>query len=308
MFHKQKMIHFVLRNNQHGCTMMRAKLETLPAIINQQSFVCYHMAMPAFDMFWHYHPEYELTYIISGNGRRLVGDCYEDFAAGDLVLLGPNLPHTWVSEKTKGNTCEAIVIQFGELFTNTLLQFPEMEKMEKLFALASRGISILPADKTQLLQSIIQLPNQSSQNALIQLIHILIQVISCTHRLLSSNHYKQTIGAGSQLRINKVFQYVQKHFKNDLRLSDVAAKLHLSETAFCKFFKRSSGRTFSDYVNEIRIAHACRLLIETDKQVAQVAYESGFESLTYFNRIFLKKKNIRPSEWRRISNTASVVL
>lgn len=302
------MIHFVQRNNQHGCTMMRAKLETLPAIINQQSFVCYHMVMPAFDMFWHYHPEYELTYIISGNGRRLVGDCYEDFAAGDLVLLGPNLPHTWVSEKTKGNTCEAIVIQFGELFTNALLQFPEMEKMEKLFTMASRGIRILPADKTQLIQSIIQLPNQSSQNALIQLIHILIQVSSCTHRLLSSNHYKQTIGTGSQLRINKVFQYVQKHFKNDLRLSDVAAKLHLSETAFCKFFKRSSGRTFSDYVNEIRIAHACRLLIETDKQVAQVAYESGFESLTYFNRIFLKKKNIRPSEWRRISNTASVVL
>jgi AraC-like DNA-binding protein len=302
------MIQFVVRNYQPGCIMMRAKLETLPATANQQSFACYRIAMPSFELFWHYHPEYELTYIISGRGRRLVGDCYEDFAAGDLVLLGPNLPHTWVSEKTKGNTCEAIVIQFGELFTSPLLQFPEMEKMEKIFVMASKGIHIQPAANTQLIQTIIQLPNQSPQNALTQLIQILFQVSSCTQRLLSSNHYKHTIGTGSQLRINKVFQYVQKHFKDNLQLTEVAAKLHLSETAFCKFFKRASGRTFSDYVNEIRIAHACKLLIETDKQVSQVAYESGFESLTYFNRIFLKKKNIRPKEWRRISITASVIL
>jgi AraC-like DNA-binding protein/mannose-6-phosphate isomerase-like protein (cupin superfamily) len=286
--------------------MIRAKLEAVATSTGPQSFVCYRIAKPFFELFWHYHPEYELTYIISGSGRRLVGDCYEDFTEGDMVLLGPNLPHTWVSEKTKGNICQAIVVQFGERFVHTLLQFSEMEHLQKLFELSSRGIQIQSTDRILLAQKFIQFPNLNPQDAFIQLIQILIQVSSCKQKLLSSAHYKNAQGTESQLRINKVFQYVQKHFREEMRLPEVAAKLHLSETAFCKFFKRASGRTFSDYVNDIRIAHACRLLMESDKQISQVAYESGFESLTYFNRIFLKKKNIRPSAWRKISTISSV--
>ena len=94
--------------------------------------------------------------------------------------------------------------------------------------------------------------------------------------------------------------YVQKEFKETVSLKKAASIIHLSESAFCKFFKRTSGKTFSDYTNEIRIAHACQLLIETDKPIIEIANDSGFESLTYFNRVFLRKKKKRPGEYRRI--------
>lgn len=106
-------------------------------------------------------------------------------------------------------------------------------------------------------------------------------------------------GTENQQRINTIFQYVQQEFNETISLKKAASLIHLSESAFCKFFKRTSGKTFSDYTNEIRIAHACQLLIETDHPVSEVAFSSGFDSITYFNRVFLKKKGVRPMHYRR---------
>jgi YesN/AraC family two-component response regulator len=105
-------------------------------------------------------------------------------------------------------------------------------------------------------------------------------------------------GNENQQRINKVFLYVQKEFKEHISLKKAASIIHLSESAFCKFFKRASGKTFSTYVNDIRIAYASQLLIESDKAIGEIAFESGFESLTYFNRVFLKTKGVKPRELR----------
>lgn len=279
---------------------MKPILEQLHHKTHNQSFLCYEVNVPSFEFLWHYHPEYELTFILNGNGKRLVGDSYENFEEGDLVLLGPMLPHTWVSEKRGKENCRAVVIQFTQAFVKQLVQFPEMNAFEKLFTKANRGLHFNKAKNGNcivLLQKMLQSNQLVSFTLLLQ---VLQQLALKREHPLTAIQFKPIKSNANQLRINQVFHYVQNQFREGVSLKKAASLIHLSESAFCKFFKRACGKTFSDYTNEVRIAHACNLLIETDKAIAEIAFESGFESLTYFNRVFLKKKSVRPGLYRKI--------
>ncbi|MFZ4058985.1 MAG: AraC family transcriptional regulator [Ferruginibacter sp.] len=277
---------------------MKPKLEQLLNRINHHSFIGYEVIVPAFEFLWHYHPEYELTYIVKGKGKRLVGDQYELFQEGDWVLLPPMLPHTWISEKKAKEKCHAIVIQFSKEFAEKLFQFSALKNIETLFSKCSRGLYFKSTNNGTLilLQSLLM------ENALTRFT-LLLQVFNQLALLkafpIASIQYKPVKGDENQQRINSVFLFVQKNFKDTITLKKAASLIHLSESAFCKFFKRASGQTFSNYINEIRIAHACHLLMETDLPISAIAFESGFESLTYFNRVFLKKKKITPSLYRK---------
>lgn len=279
---------------------MKPKLEQLTHRNNNRSFFSYEVSVPSFEFLWHYHPEYELTYIVKGKGKRLVGDVYEKFQEGDLVLIPPLLPHTWVSEKRGKENCRAIVIQFSVDFVEQLFQFPELACLKKLFANADRGLQLtIPKnhDLPLLLQKIVEGNELLSFTLLLQ---VLQQLTVKKPAPVVSVHFKPMKGNENQQRINKVFQYVQKEFAEHISLKKAASLIHLSESAFCKFFKRAGGKTFSDYTNEIRIAHACQLLIETDKPISEIAFNSGFDSVTYFNRVFLRKKKLRPLEYRKM--------
>jgi AraC-like DNA-binding protein len=120
-----------------------------------------------------------------------------------------------------------------------------------------------------------------------------------TSRALASPYFLPAPGKKTEGRIGKVFQYIHRHSAETVSLSEMAALINLSESAFCKFFKRTTGKTFSDYLSEIRVGHACHLLSESDDTISEIAYRSGFESLTYFNRVFLRKKGVRPREFRK---------
>lgn len=278
---------------------MKARLEQLAPKRNNRSFLCYEMETPVFSFYWHYHPEYELTLIIRGEGKRLVGDSYEQFEKDDLVLLGPLLPHTWITEKVNKQNNLAIVIQFSLEFMQPLLQYNEMASIKRLLQKADNGIQFLDKKEypTRLIQKMIG-SNEFDQMML--LIQVLQSLSQCKANYLSSATFKPLKGGKSEHRINKVFQYVQKDYKQKVSLSKAASLTYLSESAFCKFFKRMSGKTFSDYVNEIRIAHSCNRLIETDESIFLIAQQSGFESPTYFNRVFFRKKGITPSKFREI--------
>ena len=279
---------------------MKAKLEQLPQKKENQSFLCYEVNAASFEFLWHYHPEYELTYIINGKGKRLVGDCYESFSEGDFVLLGPNLPHTWISDEKGKENCRAVVIQFTHAFLEHLFKFPEMSAFEKLFAKASRGLQFKISKNKNCISLLQQMVEQHELSRFPLLLQLFELVLHKKTTLLASAKYKAMKGNENQQRINKVFLYVEKEFKERVSLKKAASIVHLSESAFCKFFKRASGKTFSDYTNEIRIAHACELLIETDKLIRDIAFECGFESVTYFNRVFLKKKKLRPVFYRNM--------
>ena len=276
---------------------MRASFEDINSRKGNHSFVAYHYHVPGFAFKWHYHPEYELTLITKGTGKRLVGDSYENFESGDLVLIGPDMPHTWVSDRSKEKISSAVVIQFSETFISTFLQLSEFTDIKKLLGSSSHGL-YFPGPNKKITDEIRQLPERKGIERMTGLLTLLQHLSRKPSMALASPYFQAVKGMENEKRINKVCQYIQKHARETISLSKAASLIHLSPAAFCRFFKRATGKTFSDYVNDIRIGNACSLLTESDKPVSVIAFECGFESLTYFNRVFLKKKNTTPRAFR----------
>ena len=279
---------------------MKPLLEDLGKKRGQDSFLAFEINQNRLDFFWHYHPEYELTLIVKGKGKRLIGDHHEYFESGDLVLIGPGLPHTWVSDRNMKGKCEAIVIQFSKDFMERFAGLEELSAIHKLLLNTKQGISINDSKSSNVKNLIKQLPEKKGIEKITDLLCILHNLSTLKQTSLASSFYQPLKGNENEKRINKVCQYIQKHAAETLTIHNAAALIHLSPSAFCKFFKRMTGKTFSDYVNDIRIANVCNDLLATDKQIATIAFENGFETLTYFNRIFLNKKNIRPNGYRKM--------
>jgi AraC-like DNA-binding protein len=277
---------------------MKPRFEDIGSKRGANSYVAYRYATTAFPFLWHYHPEYELTLILEGSGERMVGDSHEYFFPGDLVLLGPGLPHTWVSEVAAA----AVVVQFSESFIAPILEYPECDRIRQLLARSSQGLAfpVTGLGKGDLMAAIMRLPVAKAAGRITGLLDLL-QVLAGSRveaRPLASPYFQPALGKKTEGRIGKVFQYLHRRSGEHVALADVAALINLSESAFCKFFKRTTGKTFSDYVSDIRIGHACRLLAESDDTISEIAFRSGFDSLTYFNRVFLRKKGVRPREFR----------
>jgi AraC-like DNA-binding protein len=279
---------------------MKPFLEDIGKKRGQHSFLAFEIKQKKLDFFWHYHPEYELTFIVKGKGRRLVGDSYQYFESGDLVLIGPELPHTWVSDSGLKGNCEAVVIQFSVEFIERFTALDELSGIRKMLTLSNQGISINENKSASLKEVLKGLPYKNGVEKVTGLLHILYTLSTVKMTTLASPFFQPLKGRENEKRINVVCQYIQKHATETLTIHKAAALIHLSPSAFCKFFKRMTAKTFSDYVNEIRITNVCNDLLATDKQVAEIAYENGFETLTYFNRIFLKKKNMSPSSYRKV--------
>lgn len=275
---------------------MKALYEDITSKKGSESFLAYAFTIPQFQFKWHYHPEYELTLITKGNGKRLVGDSYENFESGDLVLLGSGLPHTWSSDRFREKKVSAVVVQFSEEFIKRFLSLQEFNKISSLLASSDRGLFFM--DSTKLRDDLEKLPEQNGVDKITLLLTILQKLTNQKSRKLSSEYFNAVKGEETENRINKVCQFIQRKATEDISLEQVAGLIHLSRSAFSKFFKRATGKTFSDYVNDIRIGNACYLLTESDKSISEIAYETGFESLTYFNRVFLKKKGVTPRNFR----------
>lgn len=279
---------------------MRPFLEDIGKKRGQHSFWALDIDQEKLDFFWHYHPEYELTLIVKGKGSRLIGDNHSYFENGDLVLIGPGLPHTWVSDSSIKGKCKVILIQFSVDFIERFVGLKELAAINKLLLNSKQGIS-LNGNKSAAVRKLIQgLPAKRDLEKITHLLYILNELSKLKATSLASSFYQPLKGSENEKRINRVCQYVQKHASEPLTIHKAAALIHLSPSAFCKFFKRMTGKTFTDYVNEIRIANVCSQLLATDKQVAEIAYENGFGTLTYFNRIFMKKMKMRPTRYRKM--------
>lgn len=275
---------------------MKPVLETI-AIEN--AIHAFAFEMPFFEFKWHYHPEYELTFIVKGNGMRLVGDSYLPFQAGDLVLLGSGIPHTWESDINSHETVAAVVIQFSEDFIANFMNSEAFYTIKKLLQASIRGL-FFPSPLAKDIE--LQMSTIAAEKGVKQitaLLNVLNDVAFQNHQTLASPFYSPKNSKENETRINTVFNYIKQNVASTILLEQAAASVHLTTGAFCKFFKRMTGKTFSDYVNEIRIGNACSLITQTDKTIAQIALESGFENQTYFNRVFLKKKECTPKQFRQ---------
>jgi AraC-like DNA-binding protein len=227
-----------------------------------------------------------------------VGDSHESFLGGDLVLLGSQLPHTWVTVQ-KGNTdCQAIVIQFSPSFIAPFLAFSESKGIKELLDNAQNGL-FFPKVEVDVLNKIEGLVAKVGVYKITSLLEILANLCEMEVKTLSSPTFQIIESKHNEKRINQVFQYIQNNFtQTSLSVENAAQQIHLTKGAFCKFFKNTCGKTFSDYVNDVRIAYACTLLFDSDKAISLVAIESGFDNLAYFNRVFLKKKGVAPRDFR----------
>lgn len=277
--------------------MMKAELEKIVPGEGKPFMVAYRMNLPYLEFYWHHHPEYELTYKINVEGKRIVGDSYEEFKAGDLVLIGPDLPHTWVTDrKIKNKNCDFVVIQFSASLFNSFIGLNEFESIKRLLQNSKHGLHFKNSKLFR--EKIMALPEKSGVEKINDLIWLLGQLSKQKGRKLASSDYDVSQAKNKEQRINQVCTYLENNFSKPVSISEAASIINISPSAFCKFFKRATGKTFSDYLNDIRIGYACYQLIETDKQISTIARSAGFESVTYFNRVFTRKKNSTPREFR----------
>lgn len=280
---------------------MKPTLEAPRSSFADASLEAFERVERSFAWNWHYHPEFELTWIRSGSGTRLVGDHSADYAPGDLVLLGPNLPHTWFTEANDRRINRALVSQFrSSAIPASLLSLTEFSDVGRLLAKAGRGLSFPRAVAHRLNPQMRSLMAESGLGRWMMLLRLLDQLADEPSDVLASSNYRNERSARLSHRAEEIARYLQENCANELPAAQVARRFGLSEGAFSRFFHRTTGTTFRAYRNHCRIQEACRLLIETDDPITDVALESGFGNLANFNRRFREQKRMTPTAYRRL--------
>jgi AraC-like DNA-binding protein len=283
--------------------MIKASIEILQSG-NRQSFLVRKFDQWEFDGPYHFHPEYELTYITRGSGKRYVGTHMEDFVEGDLVLLGPNLPHCWklANIEQMQNEAGAIVIQFNEDFLgNIFLERPELQDISKLLKRSVTGIRFDGNTQIAANKSIIDLCNEDNNfNKLLQLLDVLqLLAISNEFALLDQNQSIAERSIAEQERINPVFAYLVENFRKPVSLDNAASIANMTPNAFCKYFKKITRKTFMETIIEYRLNYATQQLVQTDKPISEISFESGFGDVSHFYKMFKVKMGLSPLNYRK---------
>ncbi len=270
--------------------------------LGEASFHVHAYEKEEFDAPWHYHPEYELTYILSSKGVRYVGNHFENFTDGDLVLLGPNLPHCWKNSGKQTTNASAIVIQWkDDLFGEDWFLRNEFENIHTLLKTASLGIKFDRKIVEHLEPEFLSLPSLPKFERLICFLKILNELSkSKSSRKVCSNSSHEQFNHGDQERINTIFQYVKEHYHQKITLTSVSSRVHISEESFSRFFSNFLSKPFFTFLNEYRVNAACTMLVETNLQVSEVALACGFESLPFFFRQFKKYKDCSPRHFKLV--------
>ncbi len=265
----------------------------------EEGFAFKNLRSSGFDCPWHMHPEYELILVLQSNGYRVVGDNIAPLSPGDLVFVGPGLPHIWQNEPAEAPV-HALLIQFGERFLcDGLLRLPELDGIRRLFKRAARGLHVTGATRDAVAARILGIAELGGLERIIQVLRILERLaISAECQPLASAAFALELQPYDQERMNRVFQFVNAGLNHVLRLAEVARVAGLSEGAFSRFFHVHTGKSFPEFLNELRIGRACRLLIEADESITQICYECGFTNLSNFNRQFLRLKGQTPTAFR----------
>ncbi|MFD1143345.1 AraC family transcriptional regulator [Larkinella insperata] len=271
------------------------------------SFIVKELVEPHFDQNWHFHSHYQLFLVEEGTGTRFIGDSIKPFAEGDLVFLGPNLPHLWRSDQAffqrdSGLVTRGIVVYFSADFLGDhFFDKPEMNLIQQLLLHARRGLEWTGATRLMVQQALKDLVAQPvSFNRVLTFLQLLDELSHVTdYRFITSLGYTNTVKPSETDRMQQVHNYVLGHFHDDISLDTVADLAGMTPPAFCRYFKTRANKTFSEFVSEIRIGHSCKLLMEGKLSVTQVSYESGYRTLSNFNRQFKTITGQTPSEYVR---------
>ncbi|WP_411275166.1 AraC family transcriptional regulator [Daejeonella sp.] len=275
------------------------------AIPDSKVFVIKQLEAPYFDPIFHFHQEYQLFLVLQGEGTRFIGDNMKPFKKGDLVFTGPNLPHVWRSDncyfdKTNNLKTTGIVIYFHDHFLGEPIHHEEeFENIRHLLQKSVRGLEINGDTNRKVSKMMVELLELKGIKSIIQLLKILdITANSPECHFITHKHYVPINTEAETNRMNKVYEYVMKNFKQKIRLEEVAAIANMTPTSFSRYFKSRVNKSFSDFLKEIRIDYARKLLSEEDMNINQIGYECGFHNISNFNKQFKKVTGDHPFHYR----------
>ena len=251
----------------------------------------------------HSHKNFELNFIVSGAGRRIVGNNISSFKCNDLVLLGPEIPHCWEILESKKNippTC--ITTHFYEnIISSDFFNIPELENVEMLLKQANKGISFKGKMTKKIRTNLERLVNLNGLESYIELLNIFNFLFQIEDREYLSDTTSYTTTFAKDLeQINRVYEYVFLNIEEGIKLEEAAEILHMAPGSFCRYFKKKTNSTFMQYVKRVRIGLAAKMLAETDKSITQICYESGYNNLANFNHYFKNIMKKTPSDYRKI--------
>jgi AraC-like DNA-binding protein len=280
---------------------MLPNFEKVQANINH-SFQINHMMVETFPSMRHYHTEVEILLVIQGTGTRYVGDSVESYAPGDLVMIGPSVPHEWCSDKHTGaGMSEAIYILFNtEILGNDFWNLPESKIILKIIQQSNRGIMLSGKTAKKVAMIMNDMDTSYGFSRITQLLTILeIFAFSNEFRYLASPVVQNIINDRDSERLNNVYKYVTENLHNTITLEKAATLANLSIPAFCRYFKKRTNKTFINFLNEMRIGQACRLLVNENQSIAEICYSCGFSNISYFIRQFKSITGLTPLGYRK---------
>nr|WP_295930528.1 AraC family transcriptional regulator [uncultured Dyadobacter sp.] len=279
---------------------MKAQFEAFTPL-PESSFRIFGYEVAEFDAPWHYHPEYELTVILKSRGIRYVGNSMESFEAGDLVLLGPNLPHCWKNTSDHAGCASSIVAQWPEqLLGSGWLDVPELKSVKRLLQLAGQGIRFDQEISARVKPVLIEMLQMQPFARLLRFMEVLELLAGAKNvHFLCEQGFAYPLNYEDNQRINTVYNHIREHYAERITLANVSALVHMNEEAFSRFFSRIMQKPLFTFLNEYRINMASKMLIETDMQVAEIGYACGYESLPFFFRQFRKFGGVTPATYRK---------
>ncbi len=250
--------------------------------------------------YWHCHPEYEIVFITNGKGKRQIGGHISYYEEGDLVFLGPNIPHLGFTQDLYEQHVEVVVQMKEDFLGKDFLKIPEMANVRQLFERSKSGLAFSGYTKWIAGERLDGLVDLDPLDKLLTLLKILdIMAKSTEFQTLDINYLSVEVKPQEHLRMKKVYDFVEENFARQFSLEEIAAVVNMTEPAFCRFFKKLTHKTFITFLNEFRIAFASRLLAEEHLSISAVSFESGFNNLSYFNKQFKVVTGKTASEYRK---------
>lgn len=258
---------------------------------------------------WHYHQEYELSFITEGSGKRIVGDSNESFNPGDLIFIGPRIPHVWIPHdyhlmQHSGRTLESVYLLFNPaILPPGLLILPEFSSVKKALKLSQRGIRIEGNSLNQVSERMLQLPYLDYLKRLTYFYEIMdIIGRSKTFSYLASESYLSGKFRSNNNRISLIHEHLMKNYHEKVNLHEISELTHMAEGSICRLFKSETGLTIFEYLNKMKVDLSIQMLLHTDLCIEEISYDSGFNNLSHYNRQFKKITGMTPTGYRENSN------
>lgn len=280
---------------------------------NNETLVLRKHSGKSFKELWHYHPELELGIILEGSGSLFVGDSIHHFKPGTIVLIGKNLPHVWYNDKVYTDpaselTVKSYTIHFNESFVEMLVQIPEMSEIQQLLQRVEQGLLFFMSPNsfiTRQIEDLFEIEGYDRIMAFLNILNLLSR--STNYSLMSSLGYINSFQRIQDTKLSAVHEYIMNHFKEDISLATIARIANMNASSFSRYFSSIQKKTLTQFINEIRIGYACKLMISGNHNITQACYESGFRNLSNFNRHFLKQKKMLPSQYLKLYKVSGVI-